>query len=300
MGVRTRKAASGLFTLVLTFSMVAAGCSKNGNNEGGSSSPSASASQSPSASSAEANSPETKIEPFTISLFTAATGPIPTDDNKIYKEIKEQLGVTLKEEYLVGDIEQKLGVMIAGGDYPDMITANPKLTAAKAVIPLEDLIEQNAPNLKKHFGAVWEQLKDPEDGHIYWLPNYGVYQGDFKPTDYMGPAFYIQKAILKENGYPKIQTLDEYFKLIEDYAAKYPQIDGQPTIGFSSLAFDWRDWGLRNAPQHLAGHPNDGGVLVDPNTNVATLFSATDTAKPYYHKLNEINAKGLMDKEAFA
>ncbi|RIX60284.1 extracellular solute-binding protein [Paenibacillus nanensis] len=292
MGVRTRKAALVLLMLILALSVVVSACSKNDNN-GSNSSPSAS----PGASN---SSSEEKVEPFTISLFTASTGPIPTEDNRIYKEIKEKLGVTLKEEYLVGDIEQKLGVMIAGGDYPDMITANTKLTAAKAMIPLEDLIEEHAPNLKKHYGKVWNQLKDPEDGHIYWLPNYGVYQGEFKPTDYMGPAFYIQKAILKEYGYPKLKTLDDYFKLIEDYAAKYPEIDGQPTIGFTALAFDWRDWGLRNAPQHLAGHPNDGGVLVDPNTNVATLFSATDTAKPYYNKLNEINAKGLMDKEAFA
>src|SRR5690606_22136274 len=156
-----------------------------------------------------------RSEPFTISLFTNSTGPIPTEDNKIYQEIKEKLGVTLKEEYLVGDIEQKLGVMIAGGDYPDMITSNTKLTAARAVIPLEDLIEEHAPNLKKHYGKVWEQLKDPEDGHIYWLPNYGVYQGDFKPTDYMGPAFYIQKDGLKEYDYHQMKTLHDYLKLIE-------------------------------------------------------------------------------------
>lgn len=300
MGVRPKKAALGLLTLMLISSIVAAGCSNN--NDNGNSSPSSSspASKDPSDSSSASSSTETKVEPFTISLFTAATGPIPTDDNLIYQEIKEQLGVTLKEEYLVGDIEQKLGVMIAGGDYPDLITANTKLTAAKAVIPLEDLIEQYAPNLKAHFGKVWNQLKDPADGHIYWLPNYGVYQGEFMSTDYYGPAFYIQKAVLKEFGYPKFKTLDEYFKLIEDYAAKYPEIDGQKTIGFTALAFDWRDWGLRNPPQHLAGHPNDGGVLVDPVTNVATLYSANDVSKPYYQKLNEINAKGLMDKEAFA
>ncbi|MUT64696.1 ABC transporter substrate-binding protein [Paenibacillus sp. NEAU-GSW1] len=296
MGVRTRKTALGLLMLVLAFSMVASACSKS-NNGGASESPKASTGTSE--ASPDANSTE-KVDPFTISIFLNSVGPIPTEDNKIYQEIKDQLGITLKEEYLVGDIEQKLGVMIAGGDYPDMITAHTKLTAAKAVIPLEDLIEQHAPNLKKHFANVWEQLKDPADGHIYWLPGYGVYQGDFKPTDYMGPAFYIQKAVLKEFGYPTPKTLDEYFKLIEDYAAKYPEIDGQPTIGYTSLAFDWRDWGLRNAPQHLAGHPNDGGVLVDPNTNVATLYSANDISKPYYKKLNEINAKGLMDKEAFA
>jgi len=241
-----------------------------------------------------------KIDPITISVFIGAQGPIPNEDNKIYKKIKEELGVTLKEEYLVGDIEQKLGVMIAGGDYPDLITANPKLVSAGAMLPLEDLIEQNAPRLKEHYAKVWEQMKDPGDGHIYWLPNYGVYQGDFVTTWYSGPAFWIQKAVLKEFGYPKLKTLDEYFDLLEQYKAKYPQIDGQPTIGFTTLAYDWRKWPLLNAPEHLTGHPNDGNVVVDPATNVARAFFATDIDKPYYKKLNDMNAKGMIDKEAFA
>ncbi|MBW5445728.1 extracellular solute-binding protein [Cohnella sp. CFH 77786] len=298
MGVRARKAAYGLLMLVFAFSIIASGCSKKENAEG-SGSPSASP-QANSSSPSESGSASAGPEPFEISIFMQDPGPIPTENNRIYKKIKDELGVTLKEEYLVGDAEQKLGVMIAGGDYPDLITANTKLVAAKAVIPLEDLIEKNAPNLKKHYEKVWNQMKDPNDGHIYWMPNYGVYQGEFKTTQHYGPAFFIQKAVLKEFGYPKFKTLDEYFKLIEDYKAKYPEIDGQPTIGFTTLAYDWRDWPLRNAPEHLSGHPNDGGVVVDPNTNVASLFEATDIAKPYYKKLNEINAKGLMDREAFA
>lgn len=294
MGVHVRKAAFGLLMLILVFSVVFAGCSNSNNNQG--SSPTASQP----ASDPDSSTPSTAIEPMTISAFLGVPGPIPTDNNRIYQKIKDGLGVTLKEEYLVGDLEQKLGVMIAGGDYPDIITANVKLTAANAVIPLEDLIEEHAPNLKKHYAEVWNMLKDPEDGHIYWLPNYGVYQGEFASTQHYGPAFFIQRAVLKEYNYPKIKTLDEYFKLIEDYAAKYPEIDGQPTMGFTALAFDWRDFGLRNAPQHLFGHPNDGGVVVDPLTNVAELFESTDIAKPYYQKLNEINAKGLMDREAFS
>ncbi|RUS45127.1 ABC transporter substrate-binding protein [Cohnella sp. AR92] len=305
MGVMARKTWMSVMASTFAASLVLAGCSNNSNN--GNASPSEAANQagnSPSASASASASPsaggEEKLDPVTISFFNGYGGVVPTDDNKIYKVFKDELGVTLKEEYLVGDLEQKLGVMIAGGDYPDMITANAKLTAAGAMIPLEDLIEKNAPNLKKHYEKVWNMLKDPDDGHIYWLPNFGVYQGDFKPTIYQGPAFYIQKAILKEFGYPKITSLDEYFDLIEKYKAKYPEIDGQPTIGYTTLAFDWRVFGLRNAPEHLAGYPNDGQVVVDPNTNVASLFEGNDISKPYYKKLNDENAKGIVDKEAFA
>ncbi|PIH55263.1 extracellular solute-binding protein, partial [Paenibacillus sp. LK1] len=178
-------------------------------------------------------------------------GQQPTADNKIYKKIKEELGVTFKFEFLAGDKNQKLGVMIAGGDYPDLISADTKLTAAGSVIPLEDLIEEHAPNLKKHYEKYWNQMKDPNDGHIYYLPNYGAYNGEVADTYYSGPAFWIQKAVLKEFGYPTPKTLDEYFDLIAKYKEKYPTIDGKPTVGFEVLNYDWKNWGLLNPPQHL-------------------------------------------------
>ncbi|GJM71687.1 ABC transporter substrate-binding protein [Paenibacillus macerans] len=238
-----------------------------------------------------------KAEPFEITAFIGEAGQQPTPDNKIYKKIKDELGATFKFEFLAGDINQKLGVMIAGSDYPDIMTGNTKLTAAGAYIPLEDLIEEHAPNLKKHYEKYWNMMKDPNDGHIYILPNYGAFNGEVSSTYYSGPAFWIQKAVLKEFGYPQVKTLDEYFDLIAKYKEKYPTIDGSPTIGFEILNYDWKNWGLFNAPQHLIGHPNDGGVVV--NDGKAEIFADKDYAKRYYQKLNEVNQLGLIDKETF-
>lgn len=297
MGVKLKRTAWSSLIMVMMTSLALVGCSSGSDTE---TKPADDTTKTEATGTDTGTKEPATVEPFDISVFIASSGPIPTENNVIYKKFKDELGVTLKEEYLVGDIEQKLGVMIAGGDYPDMITANTKLTAAGAVIPLEDLIEQHAPNIKKHYEKVWNMLKDPADGHIYWLPNYGVYQGDFVTTYYSGPAFWIQKAVLKEFGYPKLKTLDEYFGLIGQYKEKYPEIDGQPTIGFTTLAYDWRKWPLLNAPEHLAGYPNDGGVIVDPATNTAQIFADKEIAKKYYKKLNEENAKGILDKESFA
>lgn len=122
--------------------------------------------------------------------------------------IKEKTGASFSFEFLAGDLKQKLGVMIAGSDYPDLMSSNTQLTAAGAFIPLEDLIEEHAPNLKAHYAAYWNMMKDPNDGHIYTLPNYGAYNGEMNTTYYSGPAFWIQKAVLKDAGYPTIKTLD--------------------------------------------------------------------------------------------
>ncbi|WP_270168868.1 ABC transporter substrate-binding protein [Paenibacillus sp. SYP-B4298] len=267
--------------MLLAFSVVLAGCSSNKGSTG---------------SSGEGNSVD-GTEPFEISVYIGEAGQQPTPDNKVYKKIKDELGASFKFEFLAGDSNQKLGVMIAGSDYPDMMTGNTKLVSAGAYIPLEDLIEQHAPNLKKHYAKYWNMMKDPNDGHIYILPNYGAYNGEVTSSWYSGPAFWIQKAVLAEFGYPKVKTLDEYFDLIEKYKEKFPTIDGSPTIGFEILNNDWRTWGLLNPPQHLIGHPNDGGVVV--NDGKAEIFADKDYAKRYYQKLNEINAKGLLDKEAF-
>ncbi|MNC05386.1 hypothetical protein D3C75_528580 [compost metagenome] len=294
MGGKSKNMFKFSLIMLLSLSFTLAGC---GGNNGNSGKNNAAADNKANAAQTAAADTDGKVEPFNISVFIGEAGQQPTPDNKIFKKIKDETGATFNFEYLAGDINQKLGVMIAGQDYPDMMTGNTKLTAAGAYIPLEDLIEQYAPNLKAHYADYWNMMKDPNDGHIYILPNYGVYNGEVNSSWYSGPAFWIQKAVLKEFGYPKVKTLDEYVDLIAKYKEKYPKIDGSPTIGFEILNSDWRNWGLFNAPQHLIGHPNDGGVVV--KDGVAEIFADKDYAKKYYQKLNEMNQKGLIDKETF-
>ncbi|OZB96418.1 ABC transporter substrate-binding protein [Paenibacillus sp. XY044] len=281
--------------MAMTFSVILSGC---GGGKDNSTDIAGSATGQTATDTGSGNSSgDGKVEPFNVSVFIGEAGQQPTPDNKIYKKIKEETGATFNFEFLAGDINQKLGVMIAGSDYPDLMTGNTKLTAAGAYIPLEDLIEKYAPNLKKHYEAYWNMMKDPNDGHIYILPNYGVFNGKLNSTWYSGPAFWVQKDVLAEAGYPKVKTLDEYFDLIAKYKEKHPTVDGSPTIGFEILNYDWRNWGLFNAPQHLIGHPNDGGVVV--NNGVAEIFADKDYAKQYYQKLNQMNQTGLIDKETF-
>jgi ABC-type branched-subunit amino acid transport system substrate-binding protein len=56
---------------------------------------------------------------------------------------------------------------------------------------------------------------------VYTLLDYGVPENGEIATDYYGPAMFIQKAVLKEFGFPKITTIDQYFDLIAKYKAKY-------------------------------------------------------------------------------
>jgi putative aldouronate transport system substrate-binding protein len=240
-----------------------------------------------------------KPKPMTISVFIASPGQAPTPDNKIYKLIKKQLGVSMKFEYLVGDRDQKLGIMIASGDYPDVMSGTTRLVDAGVFVPLDNLIKKNAPRLYAHYRPYWNKAKEPKDGHLYIMPSYGRFYRKYSITRPEGPCFWMQRDILAENGYPKVRTLDEYFDLLLKYKEKHPRIDGKPTIGFTILSDGWRAFCLTNAPQHLIGHPNDGGVVVNFKTNKAQIFADKDYAKRYYQKLNQMNAVGLIDKESF-
>ncbi|MDR6721731.1 putative aldouronate transport system substrate-binding protein [Paenibacillus amylolyticus] len=253
--------------------------------------------------SPEATSPDSNDNsPVTFKYFTFGGGKkdILASDTTIGKKLQEQTGVDWKMEYLVGDSATKAGVMIASGDYPDIIDSSgemAKLMDAGAFIPLDDLIEKYGPNIKRVYGPDMDKFRQ-EDGQIYFFP-YTANIGYVSEPNFQ-TGFYIQRAVLKEFNYPKIKTLDEYFDLIEQYKQKYPQIDGKETIGFATLAGEPSSFfTLQNPAMHLAGYPNDGSVMVDMESHEAKLVAGSDYQKQWIQKLSEVNAQGMFDPESF-
>jgi len=238
---------------------------------------------------------------ITISVFSETGGhPRPASNNPIVKFLKDKLKVTLTWDILVGEIAQRAGTMIAGGKFPDILEVREtRWIDNGALIPLEDLIEKYGPNIKRHYASVWDKMKSP-DGHIYYLINYGVFQGLDHSPDYNQAAFWIQKAVLKDAGYPKIATVDQFFNLIEAYYKKNPTINDQPTIPFVILMEDWRAFELWNPPNFLAGYPNEGNGIVNPQTFEYKTFFTQEISKRWFKKLNELDKKGLIDRTSFA
>jgi putative aldouronate transport system substrate-binding protein len=238
--------------------------------------------------------------PITISVFhETGNHPQPAASNKIYQYLKEKLNVTFTWDILVGEIAQRAGTMIAGGQFPDVLEVREERWINNgALIPLEGLIDQYGPRIKEHYKEVWDKMKSP-DGHTYYLVNFGVFQGlDHNPS-YDQAAFWVQKAVLKDAGYPKIATIDQYFDLIEAYYKKNPTINGQPTIPFVILMDDWRAFELWNPPNFLAGYPNDGNGIVNPSTYEYKAFFTMDISKRWFQKLNELDKRGLIDRTTF-
>ncbi len=192
--------------------------------------------------------------------------------------------------------------MIASGEYPDFIEGGSgtlQLYEAGALVALDDYLD-NYPNIKALFTEQqWDQLRQ-DDGKIYWIPQFSCIKNKESVCTHNDEAFWIQTRVLKWADYPEIKTMDQYFDLIEAYNEANPTMeDGTPNIPYTILCEDWRYFCLENAPQFLDGYPNDGSVIVDPDTLKVIDYNTTPTAKRYFQKLNEEYKKGIVDPESF-
>lgn len=220
------------------------------------------------------------------------------EDNKIKQIITDKIGAKCKETWLTGQTaEEAVGMLIASDEYPDFINWTPQLQDADALVAIDEYLDQY-PNIKNFWNDVqWNSLKQ-EDGHIYSIPQFGNINEKLMDTTQGGEAFWVQTRVLKWAGYPKIESLDQLFNLLEDYYAANPTMeDGTPVIPFEILAYDWFYFCLENPPQFLDGWPNNGRCIVDPETYLVSDYNITPTAQRYFKKLNEEYKKGIVDPE---
>lgn len=253
-----------------------------------------------------------KAKPMNISVFSIQQRQQPPADNRDYKWIEENFGVTFNFDILVGDKDQKIGVLIASGDLPDLVEVDSeKFQGAGCLIDIKPLVEKYCPNIMKNYENVWKQIvyQDSEkdaDGniikeHVYSLPNYGSITGKDQNTGYNGNGFWIQKRVLKEFGYPEVKTVDQYFDLLEAYVKKYPETDGAKTLPFTIITADWEAFDLWNPPNFLAGYPNDGnGHVTKVNGKYVYEDNFADAnAKRWFKLANGYFQRGLIDPASF-
>ncbi len=276
---------------------ILAGCGAGGNN-------STATAAADSATVAEASTPE-KPEPITFTMFTStAATQYDNYESPVAKKMQEITGVTLKIEHAVGDPKEKIALLAASGEYPDLVYAQEyinTLVDAGALIKLDEMIEKSGENIKKFYGQYLQRHKwSLEDPSIYYV---GTSALETTLTD--APiGFGLQHAVVKELGYPKLTTVKDFENAIKAYKDKYPTIDGQATIGLSLLADDWRIWISTINPglySTQATVQSGDCVIEDVNDKNYTLKEHffRDDEKEYFRWLNHMNDIGLLDKESF-
>jgi len=293
-----KKKIISLLLVVTMFATILAGCKTNKGSQ-----TSADPSAAPVTEGAEPSQEAEEIVPRTFTFYSADSNGDPWTD-PVALEITKQTGVTLETDYPIDGDDQRIALMIASQEYPDLIYAKgdtTQLIDAGALIDLTDLIEQYGPNIKKLFGDMLNRLKyNEEDPSIYALGANGVGAQKYA-TD---GSMQLQYAVLEDAGYPVPKTLTEYEELIKNYLAKNPTVTGPDgstydTIGMTLSTTDWHWYITLANPSGMASGAADNGqwIVDDANNYQATYKHAADGQYDYYKWLNHMYNTGLLDPE---
>ena len=296
--MKTKKGLAILLAVMMIASLFT-GCGKKGEEKTGNNPTTPTTKDGDSTDTGEEPTELASKDPITFTFYNADGKENPWSD-PVAQKITEITGVTLETDYPVDGTDQRVALMIASEEYPDMIFAKgdgDALIEAGALIDLTPLIDQYGPNIKKLYGDYYNRLRySEEDQGIYQLSQAGVGNIPFTSS---GTA-QLQFDVLAANDYKVPKTLAEYEKYIKDYMVANPQIDGMDTIGISLSASDWHWYiTLANPSGFIANASPDNGqwIINDANNYQATYKHAADGQKEYYQWLNRMYNEGVLDPD---
>ena len=232
----------------------------------------------------------------TLRFFNADGSANANWDNAVAEEITRQTGVRLElSAPMEGDETQDIALMVASGDFPDLIFAKGSLDIlvdAGAVLRLDDLIEERGDHIRALYGDLLGRLRQTYDNpHIYHVGLDPVNAGVFETA---GTA-QIQMNVMRYLGFPTINTLDEFADALRTYRDSHPYIDGQETIPLMLLGSDWR-WLITvgNPAGFALGYQDDGEWIINEETGEAMLKYLHPEFREYFRWLNGLYNEGLI------
>lgn len=296
----TRRLSRSLLVLLLVATLL--GCSTSGNTTGTTAADDTTTADTDTAPDTVAEDSQAKeVKPITFTAYTSDSSVnTKWGADPVSQKITELTGVTLDMEFTVGNLNEKIGSIIASGDYPDMfLSINnenvAQLQQANALIDVEPYLDAHGVNIRQIFGDKIGAMRSEIDGKIYG------FNREFGGMPTNSPVnMQVQYAMLKEAGYPKIQTLDELYELMKTYMADHPTYEGQETIGLAAWGASWGfNVTFNNAALRAAGYQDDGNFYIDPDTLEASYGLTTEASKLYFKWLNKLNSEGMFDKDSF-
>ena len=160
------------------------------------------------------------------------------DTSDVLKEVVETTGVKPNVSIPTGSGLEKVNLMMATGDMPDMMTFESterqidQMVKNNAIYPLEELIEKYCPEMKDEIPeSVWTYGAQPLDGVLYGLPSFLSSDKQVAEKDDINTATYnVRSDIYEELGSPDMSTPDGFYNALVAFKEKYPEINGKKTI----------------------------------------------------------------------
>lgn len=246
---------------------------------------------------------EISPEPVTFTLYDFNTNNLPRVpwEGPVHRKITEKTGVRLEISYCpAGQEETMVGVMIAGNDFPDLISTGSSTSHfidAAVLRPLDDLLEKEGTNIRMLFGDSLNKLRHTKDGRIYFIASPGNQRTAMMESN---QCFMVQYDVLEKTGYHIPKTLDDLYNILKQYTAVYRELNGKPLIPWGLWADSWGyNITVNNPALWASGNVDSGDVVIDDATFKSKYFNATDSFKTYLKWLNRLYREGMLDLNHF-
>lgn len=169
-------------------------------------------------------------KPMELTIFSMASGKILDPNWEVYKQSAKDTNITLKNVVSknMTDQLQAFNLMVASGDLPDIISMQfpdqlEQLGLDGGLLPLNDLIDEYAPNLKAFFEKYPRYFKDTKaaDGNIYIIPDY--YDWYNLRT---AQGLFIRQDWLDKLGLERPNNTEEMYEVLKAFREQDPNGNG--------------------------------------------------------------------------
>ncbi|MGG4144036.1 extracellular solute-binding protein [Paenibacillus algorifonticola] len=292
-----KKRLLGLLAIAVVVSMLLASCSQNNK-------PASSATNAPASQSEETGS----TAPVEITMFAVQESGIDLTTNKFTKFVEEKFNIKFKFDATPPDgAKEKRQISLASGDYPDaymlpgyidQFSQADVLKYGKqgVIVPLNDLIEQYAPNIKAAMekDADLKAFNTAPDGNIYGLVAYSQCFHCSYPNKMWINTKWLDKLQLEM---PK--TPEEFKAVLKAFKTEDP--NGNGIADEVPLSGSIEDFGVRVIPFLM------NGFVYDDDRNYLNLTGGkveSAAVKPEWKEglsyIKSLYDEGLIDPGAFA
>ncbi|MBE9917050.1 sugar ABC transporter substrate-binding protein [Paenibacillus donghaensis] len=236
--------------------------------------------------------PEKTIE---INFYSGQDNPDKVNKYQagLQKYILENFNVKLNNIVYDVDQKEKVNLMLASGDYPEVITGLSESQAQQWVnqgkaVEIGQYMDQYGGNIKSQLEP-WFKSYFSQDGKLYMLPKFW---GMLPIPDF---SAHIRNDWYTAMGSPKFETPEQYYDILKQMQAAHPKnAKGEKTYALSGIAPVTTNmvptlagmWGLQN------------GYKVSPEGDM-THWVNTQEGLELTKFMNQIYRDGLLDPDTF-
>lgn len=238
-------------------------------------------------------------EPVTMSMFAVSATTTGTElpDNAAFQKMAELTNVSWEvTSCSATDLQEQRGVVLNTGDYQDVLYKSgigsddiAKYGMEGILLPLEDLIQENMPNLKAVLDErdAWNEITSA-DGHIYSLPF-------IDQPGLQNILMWINVRWLDKVGMEEPNSWETLYEVLKAFKEKDPNGNGEadeiPYVANTALL-----------PFYLFGYdlPVDMNSFCAVNDEDEIVYSmANDDWYDYLYWMHKFYEEGLMNDDAF-